>query len=243
MRAEVLLLEHFLAGLAAVVVPALARLDAQLALLDLLGDQLGGRGRVAQPREDPARYGGADVQADHVVHFHGAQAGEAEAGAGLDGGVQVLGSADAFVEDEGALAGDGAHDPVDDEARHLLAHERGLLARLLHHALGQLVGGVGGLGAAMDLYQRDDVRGVEVVDADDGRGVGHALGQGVHRHAAGVAADDHVRVHGLDGADEGPLVVQVLADGLHYVVHPSTARAMSVVTMGSMRPTTCRPAR
>ena len=126
-------------------------------------------GGVAQPGEHPAGDGGADVQADHVVHFHGAQAGEAEAGAGLDGGVQVFGSADALVEDEGALARDGAHDPVDDEARHLLAHERGLLARLLHHALGQLVGGVGGLGAAMDLDQRDDVRGVEVVDADDGR--------------------------------------------------------------------------
>ena len=58
-----------------------------------------------------------------------------------------------------------------------------------HEALGLLVRLVGARGAPMHLDQRDDVRGVEVVDADDFVGTRQPFGQRVHGHAAGVAAD------------------------------------------------------
>ena len=71
--------------------------------------------------------------------------------------------------------------------------------------------------AAMDLDQRDDVRGVEVVDTDEVVRAGQPLGERVHGEAAGVAADDQVRVGGLQAREEVLLGVQQLLDGLDHV--------------------------
>ena len=64
--------------------------------------------------------------------------------------------------------------------------------------------GVRAVAAAMDLDERDDVRGVEVVDADEVVRAGQPLGKRVHGEAAGVAADDQLRVGRPAGAREGP---------------------------------------
>ncbi len=69
----------------------------------------------------------------------------------------------------------------------------------------------------MDLDQRDDVRRVEVVDADDLVGPGQPLCQRIHGEAAGVAADDDLGSSRLQGREELPLGLEQLLDGLDDV--------------------------
>ena len=52
----------------------------------------------------------------------------------------------------------------------------------------------------MDLDQGDDVRRVEVVDADELVGAGQPFGKRIHGEAAGVAADDQLGIGRLESA-------------------------------------------
>ena len=99
----------------------------------------------------------------------------------------------------------------------LHAHEHRLLARGLEQALGLRERGVRAVAAAVHLDERDDVRGVEVVDADEVVRPGQPFGERVHGEAAGVAADDQLRARGLQAREEILLGVQELRDGLDDV--------------------------
>ena len=178
-----------------------------------------GDGSVAleSPLKTRARHRRRDVQADHVLDLHRAEAGEAEAGAGLDGHVQVLRRDDALVEEVVDLTLERPHEAIDDEAGPFDAYQYRVLARSLEKPLGLGVRGVGAVRAAVDLDERDDVRGVEVVDADDRVGARQPLGERVHDEAAGVAADDHVRGGRLQTRQDVPLLLQHLLHGLYHV--------------------------
>ena len=91
-----------------------------------------------------------------------AQAGEKKAGAGLDRRVEVLGSADALVEDEVDLPGDGAVTRLTMKPGISLRTSAVRCQRPSSAARSRRTG-VGARGAAMHLHQRDDVCRLEVV--------------------------------------------------------------------------------
>ena len=102
-----------------VVVEALARLDAELAPLDAVGDRLRDLGAVAEVLVEVRADVVVDVEPGHVEQLHRADHGQLVADAPAHAAVHAVGVDDPAVDQVDGLAHDRVEDAVLDEAGHL----------------------------------------------------------------------------------------------------------------------------
>ena len=180
----------------------------------------GGEHGVGHSAELDAAALDAQLAAAQLVVHAGAERSQTDAGAKGPGVVRVAHGAHALAHQRDLLTPQSVHQAVGDEAVLLLVQHAGCLVVHLVELAGLLNDLLGGLLAAADLDQGQQVGGVEGMAHDDTLGMlrlGRDLG---HRGAGGGGGDDAVGGHVLlHDRHHLMLLLQVLRAVLLHEVH------------------------
>ena len=180
----------------------------------------GGEHGVGHGAELDAAALDAQLAAAQLIVHAGAEGGQTDAGAEGPRVVRVAHGAHALAYQGDLLTPQGVHQPVGDEAVLLLVQHAGSLVVHLVELPRLLDDLLGGLLAAADLDQRQQIGGVEGVAHDDPLGVLSLGGDLGHRGAGGGGGDDAVHRHVLlHHGHHLMLLLQVLRAVLLHKVH------------------------